>query len=281
MPTLLTASVIPELQSYPSSRSTRFLIDGSVVSPSDVTQKLIKLHGCLAVVEGEVVRTNERLSIELRDATITRYFSPNKAHKRNKPIQLEYVSIRNGPTPVPDCGSRIQVAAYANLHSSRTTSIMRVDLCHMKRSGHSNFLVYDAASSLYANLLNDGDFSDQTQLYLDRFLDVVKIIRARHYHSYSPHGRLITRVYDPYSKNPDSSVMHRIRVIHEQVSELVQHGHYQKLLGFLCTLIADHVLDDIHSNVADAYLLYSLVTPGMRFIPDRSLVLQSLSDDSH
>ena len=75
--------------------------------------------------------------------------------------------------------------------------------------------------------------------------------------------------------------MHRIRVIHEQVSELVQHGHYQKLLGFLCTLIADHVLDDIHSNVADAYLLYSLVTPGMRFIPDRSLVLQSLSDDSH
>ena len=53
------------------------------------------------------------------------------------------------------------------------------------------------------------------------------------------------------------------------------------MLGFLYTLIADHVLDDIHSNVADAHLRYSLVTPGMRFIPDRSLVLQSLSDDSH
>ena len=78
MPTLVSASVIPELQSYPSSQSTRFLIDGSVVSPSDITQKLNTLHGCLAIVEGEVVRTNERSSIELRDATITRYYSPRQ-----------------------------------------------------------------------------------------------------------------------------------------------------------------------------------------------------------
>ena len=273
MPTLINASSIPDAASYTSSQSTRFLIDGSVVSPSDVTQKLLVLHGCLAIVEGEVLRTNDRGSIELRDATVTRYFSPAKACKRNIPIQLKYLTIRNGPVPAPVPGSLVEVAAYVNMYCSKNHSIMRVDLNHMKRCSHSNFIVYDAAASLFANLLSDGGLTEQTQQYLDRLLDVVKIIRARHYHTYTPNGRVITKVYDPYSIHPDMSVMHRVRLMHEQLSELVHHGHYQKMLGFLCTLLADRVLDDIHSSLTDAHLRYALVTPGMRFIPDRSLVL--------